>query len=114
VPGLVLVVLGAVPLVLVVGYYMAHFNLGPTHALWYAFLLVVGDSAGWVATLAALAFVTLFASTVILVARREPEDAYGDGGRRSRRGVPSEPRLPILGPGGHAGPGSLGNARTFR
>ena len=103
-PGLVLVVLGAVPLVLVAGYYMAHFNLGPLDALWYAFLLVVGHQAGWLATAAAAVFVTLFLSTLILVVVREPEDAYGDGGRRSR-GAPSEPRLPILGPGGHAGPG---------
>jgi hypothetical protein len=113
IPALAMVLVGAIPPALLVGYYMAHFNLGPLHAVWYAFLLITGGQPGWLATTLALVFVALFVSTLILVVVREPEDAYGDGGRRLR-GMPSEPRLPILGPGGHAGPGSLGNARTFR
>jgi MFS family permease len=106
IPGLVLVVVGAVPMVLVVAYYVAHFDLGPLDAVWYAFLLVVGQQAGVLAALVGCALAALFVSTLVLVAVRPPEAAYGDG-RRDRRA--SEPRLPILGPGGHAGPGSLGN-----
>jgi len=109
--GLVLVAFGAIPPLLVTGYYMAHFDLSPLHGVWYVFLLLVGGQWGLVGTAAGLAFTALFLSTVSLVLVRPPDAAYGDGRRSSR---PSEPRLPILGPGGHAGPGALGNTRTFR
>jgi hypothetical protein len=50
----------------------------------------------------------------ILLARArhgEPAGPRGGGGGRRSRG-PAEPQPSIFGPGGHAGPGAIGNARS--
>ncbi|MEA2422529.1 MAG: hypothetical protein QOF55_1628, partial [Thermoleophilaceae bacterium] len=42
----------------------------------------------------------------------EPPPGRGGGSGGRRGGSPSEPQPSIFGPGGHAGPGAIGNARS--
>jgi hypothetical protein len=100
----VLVVVGLLPLVAVVLFYMSRLSLNPVEGLWYLFLLVTGGAVGVAAALFACVFAGVFACLVsILVARvRRPPLAKVD-----------EPQRPaVFGPGGYAGPGSLGGTES--
>jgi hypothetical protein len=115
--GLVLFVLGLLPVAAVAVYYLARLSLGPLEGAWYLFLLVTGNQTG-VLTTAALAALAALAGSVaaILFARARhgsPPGLSGGGGGGSRRGRREpEPQPSIFGPGGHAGPGAIGNARS--
>jgi hypothetical protein len=99
-----LVVLGLLPLVAVVLYYMSRLSLNPLEALWYLFLLVTGGAVGVAAALFACVFAGVFGCLVsILVARA----------RRPPVEKPEEPARPtVFGPGGYAGPGALGGTES--
>jgi hypothetical protein len=108
--GLVMFVAGLAPIVAVALYYLWRFQLGPIDGAWYLFLLVTGDQTGLLTTLCAALLLAISGSVAaILVAR-----ARHGGPRPERRGGgrPSEPQVSIFGPGGHAGPGAIGNARS--
>jgi hypothetical protein len=99
-----LVVVGLLPLAVVVLYYMSRLSLNPLEGLWYLFLLVTSGSIGVAAALFACVFAGVFVSLVsILVSRaRRPPAAKVD-----------EPQRPaVFGPGGYAGPGSLGGTES--
>ncbi|MEA2481268.1 MAG: hypothetical protein QOJ07_3190 [Thermoleophilaceae bacterium] len=104
--GFALIAVGALPLALVGLYYVAHFDLGPVNAAWYAFLLVTGHQAGVVATLAGCVLLALLAYVVALVAVRPDSGPAAPAGRERT----SETRAAIFGPGGHSGPGALGSS----
>ncbi|HEX6458601.1 MAG TPA: hypothetical protein VF032_06775 [Thermoleophilaceae bacterium] len=99
-----LLLVGLVPLAVVVLYYMSRLSLNPLEGLWYVFLLVTSGSIGFVASLCACVYAGLFVSLVsILVARA----------RRPRQAKAEKPQRPaVFGPGGYAGPGSLGGTES--
>ena len=99
-----LVAVGLLPLVAVVLFYMSRLSLNPVEGLWYLFLLVTGGAVGVAAALFACVFVGVFGCLVsILVTRaRRPPPAKAE-----------EPQRPaVFGPGGYAGPGSLGGTES--
>jgi hypothetical protein len=96
--GAIAIVLGGVlpPLVAAV-VYMDRLALDPLEGLWYVWVLVTGHAISPVTTFLACVFAAVLAVTIGLIAKRvgTPE--------------PLEPDTPRLrGPGGYAGPGSLG------
>ncbi len=99
-----LLLVGLVPLAIAVLYYMSRLSLNPLEGLWYVFLLVTSGSIGVVAALCSCVFAGLFVSLVsILVARaRRPRPAKAE----------EPPRPAVFGPGGYAGPGSLGGTES--
>ncbi|HEY1597120.1 MAG TPA: hypothetical protein VGF74_17105 [Thermoleophilaceae bacterium] len=99
-----LVVVGLLPLVVVVLYYMSRLSLNPLEGLWYVFLLVTSGSVGVAAVLLSCVYVGVFGCLVsILVARA----------RRPPAARVEEPQRPaVFGPGGYAGPGSLGGTES--
>jgi hypothetical protein len=81
------------------------------------FLLVTGNQTGVLTTacLVVLAAITGSVAAILLARARHGEPALGDGGPgggRGRRGGPTKPQPSIFGPGGHAGPGAIGQARS--
>jgi hypothetical protein len=112
--GVVMYVIGLLPIALVAAYYVVRLELGPIDAVWYLFLLVTGNATG-VLTTAALVVLAAIAGSVgaILLARARhggfERDRGPGAGRRAGR---DEPQPSIFGPGGHAGPGAIGNARS--
>jgi hypothetical protein len=109
--GAVMYVLGLVPIALVAAYYMVRLDLGPIDGAWYLFLLVTGNQTGVLTTagLVLLGAITGSVGAILLARARhgEPLAARPRGGGR-----PAEPPPPIFGPGGHAGPGAIGQARS--
>ena len=109
--GTILYVLGLVPIALVVIYYLVLLGLGPIDGAWYMFLLVTGDQTGVLTTAGLLVLAAITGSVgAILVSRArhgEPSTARPRGSGR-----PAEPPPRIFGPGGHAGPGAIGQARS--
>ena len=101
---IVLGVVGLLPLVVVVLFYMSRLSLNPLEALWYLFLLVTGGAVGIAAALFTCVFVGVFSCLVaILVARARRPPAVRE----------EEPQRPaVFGPGGYAGPGSLGGTES--
>jgi hypothetical protein len=99
-----LVVVGLLPLVVVVLYYMSRLSLNPLEGLWYVFLLVTSGSVGVAAVLLSCVYLGVFGCLVsILVARA----------RRPPAARVEEPQRPaVFGPGGYAGPGSLGGTES--
>lgn len=100
----VLVAVGLLPLVIVVLFYMSKLSLNPIEGLWYVFLLVTSGSVGVAAALFSCVFIGVFACLVsILVSRaRRPPSVRAE-----------EPERPaVFGPGGYAGPGSLGGTES--
>ena len=96
--GAVAVVLGGLlpPLVAAV-VYLDRLDLNPLEGLWYLWVLVTGHAVSPVTTLLACAMAAIAAVTWTVIAARvgAPE--------------PLEPEAPrVRGPGGYAGPGSLG------
>jgi hypothetical protein len=107
--GLVLFLIGLLPLVAVVLYYLARFQLGPVDGAWYLFLLVTGNQTGVLTTACCAVLLAITGSLgAILLARARRGEAPRD--RRPPRHGESPPS--IFGPGGHAGPGAIGNARS--
>jgi hypothetical protein len=97
--GIALVVLGALPVAALALTVLERLSLGPFAGLWYGFLLVTGHQVGlYTAVVAALLLACFIAALRITLARR-PEP-----------GAPAAPS--VLGPGGHAGPGSLGGTES--
>jgi hypothetical protein len=103
--GLVLVLLGALPFVLVGLYYTEQFGLDPIEVCWEVVLLLAGGYAGPLGAVAwsVVAACVLLSATVALRKRREPP--AGGGGRG---GGPVTTRGPL----GYAGPGSLGGTQS--
>ena len=96
--GAIAVVLGGLlpPMVAAV-VYMDRLGLDPLEGLWYVWVLATGHAISPVTTLLACVFAAVVAVTIGLIAKRvgAPE--------------PLEPDAPrVRGPGGYAGPGSLG------
>jgi len=111
--GVVLVLIGLLPVLFVAGYYAWRFELSPLGAAWYLLLLVVGNQAGLLTTLALCALLGITISVAaILFARARHGDERPRRSRGARR--EEEPRPSIFGPGGHAGPGALGQVGTRR
>jgi hypothetical protein len=78
---------------------MERLSLGPVAALWYGFLLVTGQHVGLYTALVGAVLLTCLAAAVrITLARRPPP--------REREAVS------VRGPGGYAGPGSLGGTES--
>jgi hypothetical protein len=109
--GLVMFLLGLLPVVWVALYYLVHFDLGPIQGAWYLFLLVTGNQTG-VFTTACLVVLAAITGSVaaILLARARRGDEAGAPRRGGRK--PPEQQPSIFGPGGHAGPGAIGQARS--
>jgi hypothetical protein len=115
--GLVMFLLGLLPVLGVALYYLVRFELGPIQGAWYLFLLVTGNQTGVLTTacLVVLAAITGSVAAILLARARHGDPALGDGGPgggRGRRGGPTKPQPSIFGPGGHAGPGAIGQARS--
>ena len=106
-----LAVVGLLPLLAVVAYYMWRLDLPPPRAAYYLLLLVTGNQTGLPTTvvLCVLLGVTLSVAT-ILVARVRAGVGPPEPGER----VADEPQQSIFGPGGHAGPGMLGGTESSR
>jgi Peptidase family M28 len=103
--------LGLLPIALVAAYYLVRLDLGPIDGAWYLFLLVTGNQTGVFTTagLLVLAAITGSVGAILLARARfgEPAGERPGGGRRTAEPAPS-----IFGPGGHAGPGAIGQARS--
>jgi hypothetical protein len=114
--GLVLFLLGLLPVLAVALYYLWRLSLGPLDGAWYLLLLVTGNQTGvfTTAALAALAALTGSVAAILFARARHgvPVGPRGGGGGGGRRGRQAEPQPSIFGPGGHAGPGAIGNARS--
>jgi hypothetical protein len=112
--GTVMFLIGLIPVAAVALYYLVRFDLGPIDGAWYLFLLVTGNQTGVLTTaaLVVLAAITGSVAAILLARVRhgEPAPPRGRGGGGGRR--PAEPQPSIFGPGGHAGPGAIGNARS--
>jgi MFS family permease len=99
---LAMVVAGAVAPLLVAIYYLFALNLDPLAGAWYLLLLVTGHHVGLVGSLLAsvLLGAGLAAAQIARSAQPEPE-------------LPAESDRPrVYGPGGIAGPGSLGGTQS--
>jgi hypothetical protein len=109
--GIVMFLLGLLPVALVALYYMVSFDLGPVRAAWYLFLLVTGNQTGVFTTacLVALAAITGSVAAILLARARHGDAVAKPGGGRRK---PQEQQPSIFGPGGHAGPGAIGQARS--
>jgi len=110
--ALAMFLLGMLPIVCVALYYLVRFDLGPVQGAWYLFLLVTGNQTGVFTTacLVVLAAITGSVAAIVLARARRGDEALPGargGGRRAPEQQPS-----IFGPGGHAGPGAIGQARS--
>jgi hypothetical protein len=106
--GIVLALIGFLPVLFVVGYYTWRFELSPVEAGWYLLLLVTGNQTGVLTTIAlcVLLGITISVAAILFARTRQGgggEDRRPRGGRRQEEARPS-----IFGPGGYAGPGALG------
>jgi len=91
------VIAGLLPPLLAAVVYLERLSLGPVEGLWYLWLLVTGHAVSPVTTLLACAFAAVAASAIAVMAARVGTPP------------PLEPEAPrVRGPGGYAGPGSLG------
>jgi hypothetical protein len=104
-PSAVMGLVGLAPVVFVVAFSLWRLGLSPLAGAYYLLLLVTGNQTGLLTTLAGVVLLGVTVSVgATLIARARTGE--GAGPRRDRR--PEEPRPPIFGPGGHAGPGALG------
>jgi multisubunit Na+/H+ antiporter MnhG subunit len=108
--GVVMYLLGLLPVAAVAAYYLFRLDLGPIDGAWYLFLLVTGNETGVLTTagLVLLAAITGSVGAILLARARHGEPAH----ERRGGGRPTEPAPSIFGPGGHAGPGAIGQARS--
>jgi hypothetical protein len=103
--SVIMAVIGIVPVLFVIAFNLWRLGLSPLAGAYYLLLLVTGNQTGLLTTLAGVVLLAVTISVgAILIARARTGD--GSGGRRQRR--PEEPQPSIFGPGGHAGPGALG------
>ena len=87
-------------------YYAVQLSLGPLEAVWYLFLLVAGGQVGLpMALLGCVLLGSLASLLAILVARFRRDREVGDR-------PPGAPTPALRGPGGYAGPGSLGGTES--
>jgi hypothetical protein len=101
---LALLGVGLLPLVAVALYYMSRLSMNPVEALWYLYLLVTSGAVGVVAALLSCVFVGVTACLIAVMVARA---------RRPPRARVEEPQQPtVFGPGGYAGPGSLGGTES--
>ena len=98
-----LVLAGLLPLAAVALIYLDRLSLDPVQGAWYLFLLVTGHAVGLATSLLGCALLGAFASVlaILVTAARQRPDT-----------VEPEPRPRVLGPGGYAGPGSLGGTES--
>jgi hypothetical protein len=93
----------AVPALIALSY-MVRLSLDPLEALWYLFLLVTGGQIGLIGAIIGCVLLGALASVIEIVlawrGRVEPVEPVG-------RSAP-----PVRGPGGYAGPGSLGGTES--
>lgn len=82
-------------------FYLDRLGLGPLGGAWYLFLTVTGGQVGILQALAGCVLAGLLASVIAIVVAR--------GRRRDRE---AERRPAVRGPGGYAGPGSLGGTES--
>jgi hypothetical protein len=100
--AILLVVVGLALPAAVGAYFMVRLSLNPVEAAWYLFLLVTAHEVGLVTALLGCGFIG--ALTAVIGIARSRTDLPGSSGDSS------EPRL--RGPGGYAGPGSLGGTES--
>ncbi|MEA2411784.1 MAG: hypothetical protein QOC77_2345 [Thermoleophilaceae bacterium] len=107
--GLVMFLLGLLPIVWVALYYHVSLDLGPAVGAWYLFLLVTGNQTGVLTTacLVVLAAITGSVAAILLARARRGDETGPPRGRK-----PPEQQPSVFGPGGHAGPGAIGQARS--
>jgi hypothetical protein len=99
--GVVLVLLGILlPVALALGI-LDRLSLSPPAGVWYGFLLVTGHDVGVYTTVVSALLLVCFGAAlrIALARRREPPAAH-------------ESQQSVLGPGGYAGPGSLGGTES--
>ena len=99
--GIALVLLGlAIPLLIALAGFQ-RFHLGPLAGVWYGFVLVTGHSVGLYSVVVGALLLACFAAAmrIALARRHEPSEPVSAG--------PS-----VRGPGGYAGPGSLGGTES--
>jgi len=88
---------GAVPPLLAAVVYLDRLSLNPVEGVWYLWILVTGHAISPLTTILACLFAAAFAVTIAVIAARVGTPP------------PLEPEGPrVRGPGGYAGPGSLG------
>ena len=99
--GVALVLLGLLIPVLIALSGFGRFHLGPLAGVWYGFLLITGHSVGLYTSLVGALLLACFAAAlrIALARRREPPLSPEDGAS-------------VRGPGGYAGPGSLGGTES--
>ena len=98
---MVLLALGALPVLLVVVYHMFALELDPLEACWYLLMLVTGHSVGLVTAVLGCVMLGALAAAAELVWRAPPPP---------EEPAPEGPA--VFGPGAHAGPGSLGGTQS--
>ena len=97
--GVALVLGGlAVPVLIVVAT-LARLQIGPLGGTWYGFLLVTGHQIGLYTALVGALLLACFAAALRIVLARRPEE-------------PEPAGASVRGPGGYAGPGSLGGTES--
>ncbi|MEA2459644.1 MAG: hypothetical protein QOC95_2616 [Thermoleophilaceae bacterium] len=109
--GLAMFLVGLLPVVAVALYYLWRFQLGPLDGAYYLFLLVTGDQTGWLTTASGAVLLAIVGSVAAILAARARHGGPEPERRPGRRAVDPPPQS-IFGPGGHAGPGAIGNARS--
>lgn len=109
--GVALFGIGLLPVVGVALYYLWRLELGPIDGAWYLLLLVTGNQTG-VLTTACLGLLAAIAGSVAAILLARARHGAPAPERRGGGGREAEPAPSIFGPGGHAGPGAIGNARS--
>ena len=97
--GVALVVLGLLVPLLIGLAVLGRLSLGPLSGLWYGFLLLTGHHVGLYSALLGAVLLACFAAAVRIALARRPEPRE------------TEPTS-VRGPGGYAGPGSLGGTES--
>jgi hypothetical protein len=99
---LVFVAAGGVAPAIVAVYYLIALHLDPLSGAWYLLMLVTGHHVGLLVTLVAGTLLGAGLAAAELARGAHPEAAPG----------PPDDRPPVYGPGGLAGPGSLGGTES--
>lgn len=108
----IMAAIGIAPILFVIAYDLWRLGLSPLAGAYYLLLLVTGNQTGILTTLAGVVLIAVTISVAaILIARARLGTGTGSGGRQRRV---EEPKPSILGPGGHAGPGMIGQIGSGR
>lgn len=97
--GVALVALGLLIPLLIGLAILSRLSLGPVSGLWYGFLIVTGHHVGLYSALLGALLLACFAAAVRIALARRPEEREPDA-------------TSVRGPGGYAGPGSLGGTES--